>query len=43
MKTLLLLRHAKSIDLKAVTWSEVLEVRGTLDWMLKPKKLVEDL
>lgn len=29
------------IDLKADKWSKVLEQKGTLDWIVKPKKLAE--
>jgi hypothetical protein len=30
------------IDLKTARWSKVLEERGSLDWILKPKELAED-
>lgn len=30
------------IDLKIARWSKVLEEKGTLDWIVKPKELVED-
>jgi len=30
------------IDLKADKWSKVLEEKGSLDWIVKPKELAED-
>ena len=30
------------IDLKAAGWSEVVEEKGSLDWIVKPKPLTED-
>lgn len=30
------------IDLKAARWSKVLEEKGSLDWIVKPKELAED-
>ena len=30
------------IDLRATSWSKVLEDKGSLDWIIKPKELVED-
>lgn len=30
------------IDLKADKWSKVLEQKGSLDWIVKPKELAED-
>ncbi|MDQ2974232.1 MAG: histidine phosphatase family protein [Acidobacteriota bacterium] len=30
------------IDLKAARWSKVVEEKGSLDWIVKPKELTED-